>query len=84
MAAPRRATTSGRWPIDRSPMAGLFSVVRTSSTGAKSIETPTARNSRASAAPNRPASASSSARPSVRIGGHSVSGRFILATRPPS
>ncbi len=84
IATPIRATTSARWLSARSPIAGFVGLVRTSSTGAKSIEKPTARSSAANAAANLAASFSSPDRPSASIGGHSVSGCLSLATRPPS
>ena len=57
---PMAATRSGSLDSARSPMTGFDGLVRTSSTGAKSIVMPTADSSQASAAANRRASASPS------------------------
>ena len=80
----QRGHQFGVAPNARSPIAGFSALVSTSSTGAKSNVTPTDASSRAIARANRAASASSPARPSAAIGGHSVNGRRIRATRPPS
>jgi hypothetical protein len=81
---PSRATSSARADSARSPMAGLALLLRMSSTGVKSSEMPTARNSAARARANRSVSFSSPLRPSVIIGGHTVNGDLRRATRPPS
>jgi hypothetical protein len=83
-AAPRRPTSSGSSPNERSPMIGFFGFESTSTTGAKSQRIPQALSSNASAAPMRRARSSDPARPIARCGGQSVHGSRRRATRPPS
>ena len=71
-AAPSLPTVSGSSPNDRVAMTGLSGLLLTSTTGAKSQWTPTARASRAVMRPYSKASASSRAAPKAMVGGKSV------------
>jgi hypothetical protein len=93
-ATPSFATRCGLRLNDRSAMTGLFGLVSTSITGAKSRSMPQAESSCASILPTRsametpliPASPpASSMAPSRRMLGHSVQcGPRRRCTRPPS
>jgi len=86
-ATASRPASSGSPENARSPITGLRGLLPTSRTGAKSTSIPTARISRAIAAPIAAATSSplQQKREHDRAGGNQVKGGFFSrATRPPS